>query len=258
MTTYPITLVYFSPSGGSQKIAQLFGKSISPNYSEINLLTTSIQEPHVFAPEELVVFVMPTHGGRLPSACPDILKKSKGQKTPAVAMVAYGNRAYEDALLELFDILKKNEFETIGAGAFIARHAIFPKVADGRPNEEDGQEIARFAQLCVEKLQKPIGERGIKQQIRGYRPYTPLPVLPLKPFADENCTLCGECAEICPTGAIPKDAPNETDENLCITCTACIYICPEKARGFPKEMFTIGEQKFREQYSEPKTPEFFL
>ena len=67
----------------------------------------------------------------------DAFEKIKGDKTPAVLVCVYGNRNYDDALLELKDISEANGFVPIAAGAFIARHSIFSDVAVGRPDKED-------------------------------------------------------------------------------------------------------------------------
>jgi uncharacterized protein (DUF362 family)/Pyruvate/2-oxoacid:ferredoxin oxidoreductase delta subunit len=48
-----------------------------------------------------------------------------------------------------------------------------------------------------------------------------------------KCTSCGQCADICPTGAIslngrPENGGN-VDRDLCISCFCCLEVCPEKA-----------------------------
>lgn len=63
-----------------------------------------------------------------------------------MAVVVYGNRDYEDALLELHDILSENGFVVVAAGAFVARHSIFPDVAAGRPDRDDLDRMAEFAE----------------------------------------------------------------------------------------------------------------
>ena len=48
----------------------------------------------------------------------------------------------------------------------------------------------------------------------------------------DDCTLCGMCVEVCPTGAarIPEGSEYpEYDLDLCIGCAQCIGLCPEVA-----------------------------
>ena len=78
-----------------------------------------------------------------------------GNNTPAVAVCVYGNRDYDDALLEIKDTLNGNGFRTFAAGAFIGRHCIFPKVAEGRPDASDLEKLphsARDVPNCLPML----------------------------------------------------------------------------------------------------------
>jgi hypothetical protein len=46
----------------------------------------------------------PVHGGRVPEAQPSRLGRLRASGAPDVLIAVYGNRAYEDALLELSEI----------------------------------------------------------------------------------------------------------------------------------------------------------
>ena len=90
----------FSPTGGTKKAASFLCQNWAGKENNIDLTTGTI--PRVdFEPGDLAVFALPVYGGRLPPAAVNRLQALKGKKTPAVALVVYGNRAYEDALLEL-------------------------------------------------------------------------------------------------------------------------------------------------------------
>ena len=43
------------------------------------------------------------------------------------------------------------------------------------------------------------------------------------------CTQCGECAKVCPTEAIKKNARGAytVDFSKCNLCEACVPVCPE-------------------------------
>ena len=51
----------------------------------------------------------------------------------AVLMCVYGNRAYEDTLVELADTAEKAGFHVIAAVAAIAEHSVVRRFAAGRP-----------------------------------------------------------------------------------------------------------------------------
>ena len=51
-------------------------------------------------------------------------------------------------------------------------------------------------------------------------------------YDEARCTLCGECARVCPTGAIlASDSGTLTfGEVLCTVCGACVSVCRQDAR----------------------------
>ena len=79
-------------------------------------------------------------------------------------MVCYGNRNFDDSLVELRDLLEADGFRTVAAGAFIGEHSFSTTLAAGRPDQTDLERAARFADGILEKLSKPLGE------------YIPIPV----------------------------------------------------------------------------------
>ena len=86
------------------------------------------------------------YGGRLPADAVKRLSNLKGHNTPAVIVVVYGNREYEDALLELNDLAIEAGFKPVAAGAFIGEHSYSNKdspIAHGRPDEKDIGHVAK-------------------------------------------------------------------------------------------------------------------
>ena len=58
----------------------------------------------------------------------------EGHGAISIPYVCYGNRNYDDALIELGDILTAKGFENIACGAFIAEHSFSRILAAGRPD----------------------------------------------------------------------------------------------------------------------------
>ena len=86
-----------------------------------------------FGAEDLLVLAYPVYGGRMPALLEETMTHLAGESTPAVVLAVYGNRAYEDALLEGVERLQKQGFVPIAAGAFVAEHTYTSALAGGRP-----------------------------------------------------------------------------------------------------------------------------
>lgn len=162
-----IRTVYFSPTGGTEKIAKLFseefGRSLSvmsgrcdaeDEVEYFDITRPQAREDALSFSRDLVVVAMPTYAGRLPNKIlPDLKRiiKSDGSSL-AVAISVFGNRSPGDAPRELALLLKENGFMVVGMNAFVSRHAFSDKVGEGRPDEEDERAIKAFAAEIAEIL----------------------------------------------------------------------------------------------------------
>lgn len=251
-----LNLIYFSPSGTTEKVIKMFASNFENETVNYNILNEIPKENVSFDSEDITVFAVPVFAGRVPAVCAERLNFFKGSKTPAIVMAVYGNREYDDALLELTDIVKKNGFVVIGAGAFIAQHSIFNAVAEGRPDAKDESALIEFSTKCKDVLNNFTGAEVIS--VKGNSPYMDAQPVPFFPESDSKCDECGACATVCPANAIPGEHPSQTIQEKCIACTACIHICPQKSRAFRGEKFPMISQGFAAKNSERKEPEFFI
>lgn len=155
---------------------------------------------------------MPVFAGRIPKTSRERLTKIKGNNTPAIAVVNYGNAHVTDSLIELVDLLKENNFNIIAAGPTVSHHSIFNSMAVGRPDESDIEKINDFAEKCKEKLET---DQTLQSEIPGNSPYTYYKQLPFIVSCDETlCAFCYDCVSICPEKAIPDDDAVDTDLDL--------------------------------------------
>ena len=137
--------VYFSPTGGTRAYVTALAGLLSCEAEEIDLTAREERaRDHVFGPEDLVILGAPVYAGRLPQLEGGIFERLRGDGTPAVFNVSYGNRAFEDALLEEQDICQAHGFHGIAAGAWIAPHTFPGRIGAGRP---DGRTWKRCGNL---------------------------------------------------------------------------------------------------------------
>ena len=199
-----------------------------------------------------MLLISPVYAGRIPALAADLFRQIDGHGMRAIVAVVYGNRDYDDALLELADIAVNDGFDVIAAGAFIAQHCIFPKVANGRPDTSDMAVAVDFMERAKESDNLDIST------IKGNRPYKKPGAVPLQPQTDENeCLSCGVCARECPTGAIDP-VTLATDKNKCITCCRCIAVCGSHARKFKGVKYATVSKIFCAQNSKRRGPELFF
>lgn len=150
MELYEIT---FSPTGGTQKAADLLTRALDGACTAVDLTDSRADFSAVaFNPEDVAVIAVPSYGGRVPSTATKRLGTMKGNGARAVLVCVYGNRAYEDTLVELADTARQAGFHVIAAVAAIAEHSIARCYAAGRPDAEDAKQLQAFAGKIQEKL----------------------------------------------------------------------------------------------------------
>lgn len=252
-----ITTVYFSATYTTHRIVGHLAKRLSEEVTECDITNNEPMEETLIPKDELLIVGIPVYAGRVPEMAVERIRQFKGEGTPAIAVAVYGNRDYDDALLELSDILSENGFQIISAGAFIAQHSIFPKVGAHRPDADDYQQINVFADESNKILHKNR-EQLLPIHVPGNRPYKIPGSIPIYPSGTKTCLECGKCALLCPAGAIPKTNPREVDETKCIKCGRCIVVCPTQSRQFKGVKYTLAAVKFNSTYKDRREPEMFF
>jgi ferredoxin/flavodoxin len=262
-----VTAIYFSPTGTTQRAITAFAAGTGLPFEAIDLTIPKVRKAfnRSFDKDELVITGLPVYGGKLPMYLDDFFSGLKGDGTPAVATVVYGNREYDDALVELKIRLEERGFTVKAAAAFIGEHTFSHKIATGRPNADDLAVIAGFGKLAAASIAKDvIGTLHFKGTypfaVAGYDPAKPGPS-PTRPaiVTDENCNMCGLCADTCPWGAIDKIDCKTINNATCSRCFRCIKICPAGAKKVTDEKFLGFLPSFEARLNaNRKEPELFL
>lgn len=248
-----VQLYYFSPTGGTKACGEIFCQAIARNVSAVDL---GIQGPATDPDCELIVFALPVFGGRVPAVAAEKISALNGTGKQAVTLVAYGTRAYEDALLELNHAAASAGFQIAASGAVVARHSIVPAVGENRPDQEDAESIAAFAGKVLEKL---ASGADAPVSVPGNFPYKDAMNLPATPICLPECSQCGKCVLTCPTGAMRlEDGAVKTEVAPCIFCLACVAACPKNARVIPAPLQASMNEKLGGLVSVRRENEYFL
>jgi len=252
-----IKKVYFSPTGTTKKIIDSIANEFNLPITEVDLLRDTDAQEITVEENELLIIGVPVYFGRIPNIPNKKLINLKGKNSLALAVVVYGNRDYDDALIELRDILIKSGFSIIGAGAFSAQHSLFPVVAKDRPDIKDIEIAVDFSSKCKDIIDSLSSVPQDVISVNGNETYCKGGSISMPPKVSDSCTKCGVCATICPANAIDPKSPNKTKEDACISCAACIANCPEKARNFSGVSYKVKEKVFSAMCSKYKSPEVF-
>lgn len=251
------TAVYFSATFTTQKVVEHIARQLSDDISICDITLSQELSEVELGEEELLVVGIPVYAGRVPALAVERIRRFKGNGARAVVVAVYGNRDYDDALLELADIVSDNGFSVISAGAFIAQHSIFPKVGGGRPDAADYAVMDEFAKE-TKRLLEMDRSRLLPVHLKGNRPYKVPGSIPIFPSAGKGCNECGKCARQCPTGAIDPEHPKGVDEEKCIKCGRCIAVCPTQSRGYSGMKYMMASLKFNTSYQTRREPELFF
>lgn len=220
----------FSPTGGTQKAAEIIAAAFDPAFTTVDLLCRENDFSAVsFGADDVCIVAVPSYGGRVPATAIERISAVKGGGAAAVPVVVFGNRAIDDTMLELVNTLYAAGFRCAGGISAVAEHSIVREFAAGRPDADDAAELRSFAEKIAARIK--AGEIPEKLAVPGNDPYQPFGGLPLRPMViPENCDKCGACAKKCPVGAIPADDPCNPNNDICISCMGCIAACPKGAR----------------------------
>lgn len=253
--------IVFSPTGGTQRVANILGDALAKVLGAtaadpIDLADPFLDETNITVPADaFVVIAMPCFGGRAPEVAMKRLGLIKGSGAKCVVMNVYGNRDFDDALLEMEDGAIAAGFGVIAAIAAIAEHSIMHQFATGRPDATDVSNLEGFAQRIAKQVTD--GENTAAPRVPGNDPYMKAGAVPLVPKITGECVSCGKCAESCPVTAI-NTVDFAGDKDVCIACMRCIEVCPHDARSISKVMVKAASMAIKKAASVRKECELYL
>ena len=268
-----ISALYFSATGTTEKIVTTIAGRLSeqlggavPTHA-VNFTPPAGRKRIIsFSSDDIVVAGVPVIAGRVPNVLLEFLKTIGGSGALAVGVVVYGNRNYDDALIELCDILALDGFKVIAGAAFIGEHSFSRILAKDRPDERDMAVVREFADRVYQKISGPDAMHTVA--VSGNRPYRdyyrpkdkdgqPFDFRKIIPRTSDDCIKCKLCASVCPMGSIDAEDTSRII-GICMKCCACVKKCPVGAKVFDDERYVRHKEEIEAAFAGRRDPELFV
>ncbi|MFQ9512003.1 MAG: 4Fe-4S binding protein [Lachnospiraceae bacterium] len=246
-----VSVAYFSPTGGTKKAADLVASEFTTRPFTIDLGKRENRRKEIyFEKEDLLIAAAPVYGGQLP-VVDGLFTNLRGEDTPCIILVGYGNRDYGDTLVQMQHRLSERGFLCIGGLACIIPHTFSEKLGANRPDEEDLCAIHKFTHMMKDKLEhknfSTLEITGSGQQEPKTMKHVP------KLFHQELCNNCQICVRECPVEAISANTLDYAAD-ICINCMKCVKVCVQGAKTYEATEIT---QYLEEYFGERREVEMF-
>lgn len=272
MSIATVHAVWFSGTGTTEKtvcrIAHALAVRLGAQYAEYSYTLPDARKKELTIPAgDLAVVGCPTYAGRVPNLLMPYLRDMvHGAGALAVPVALFGNRNYDDALMELSQLLSGNGFTCVAGAAFVGEHSFSRTLGAGRPDAADETEMDAFSAAVADKLLRGDTTAATMGGCDPIRPYytprdrhgNPINILKVKPKTDmSKCTRCGWCAAHCPMGSIDPADPAQVP-GTCIKCCACVKGCPADAKYYDDPGYLYHKSELEEVYARRAGNEIFL
>jgi len=264
-----VLILYFSATGNTAKIAKVIGEKFKEEGVGVTMsdITPFIERQRKIdlEPYQAVVFGAPVHVRRAPREVRDWLRTLDGKGKKCSMFFTYGGFGVHPAHYSTREILKGSNFIVVSSAECLGAHTYNLggwRAMGDRPNEFDFEVAKDYVELTCKRftgeddgilgeLEKTVytEEQLDSAESSRFKIVTQLPTR-----YGEECSMCLECEQVCPTDAMDAES-GEADREKCIVCLACVSSCPEKALkindmspGWPHKlkMEKVTEESIRE------------
>ncbi|MHA2125814.1 MAG: EFR1 family ferrodoxin [Promethearchaeota archaeon] len=235
-------IYYFTGTGNSLNIA----KSIEDKLKDCELIPIAKiwQKESLMSTSDKVGFVFPLYYSGLPKIVYDFISKIDVRKSNYFfAVIATGGDITALLPLQQINNILKSKERTLSTGLvitmpnnYIIGYDIHSELRQKEFFEKAQKQIEEISEIIANKgnnLTQEIFEKNLSRAERFNGNFRKVVNEGDKAFyAEESCTSCGVCEEICPVSNIELIDGKPTWLHKCQQCLACINFCPEKSIQF--------------------------
>jgi ferredoxin len=263
MNNKSVTVIFFSPTGTTKRVATKIAESLDVGSIEyIDLTKPENRQAEYSVSTDYVIVGVPVYEEYIPDFVEKALSNFSFSGQAAIAVSVYGKVGFGLSLKQLYSILTDKGLSVGGMGAFIGEHSFATDsnpLAMGRPDSREFDEAEKLAQSFMRRCeQKDFIESadlvpGKLPLMSRLMPSNSAKIFTKMPEINQNCNGCKLCIKKCPMGAI--DSNLQINDDLCIRCFACVKSCKFDGREIKlkkkilvKPMFAMNNLKDKKKF----------
>ena len=233
-----MVMIYFSGTGNSKYIAELFCK-------QMNAVCHSIEDKIDFDAlinsEEVIGFCYPVYGSRVPRIMREFVKRHM-ESLKDKKLIIFCTQMYfsGDGARAFTYIFPRGHLNVIYAEHFLMPNNVCNLFVTPLPSEKSIEKYVTKAERKIQVVCDEITKGVIKK--RGFNPvsralgliqgvfYPKFEKAGMdKVWIGDDCTQCNLCVSICPMNNFENENGKITPKHNCTMCYRCINKCPQKA-----------------------------
>jgi len=233
-----MTILYFSGTGNSKYIAELFSKKMK---AKCHSIEEDMNFKKLLATEKIIAFCYPVYASRVPRLMREFVARHMALLKGKRIIIFCTQMAFSgDGARAFTDLFPKNYVKVICAEHFFMPNnvnnvVITPLAGKKLTRWYLRNSHKRMNVVCRNLSRRRVVRRGFNliSQALGLLQGGLFPVIEKwcasKVRVDDDCNSCGLCVEICPVGNFTWENGKVALGRDCMICYRCINRCPKKA-----------------------------